>query len=58
MKPILFFFPGAGPLGDVAATLRRLFPEVEVVGITYPEWQKLTDPERAMDHVRRGGASG
>jgi thioesterase domain-containing protein len=54
MKPILFFFPGAGPLGDVAATLRRLFPEVEVVGITYPEWQNLTDPERAMDHVLEG----
>jgi thioesterase domain-containing protein len=54
MKPILFFFPGAGPLGDVAATLGRLFPEVEVVGITYPEWRNLTDPERAMDHVLKG----
>ena len=54
MKPILFFFPGAGPLGDVAETLGRLFPEVEVVGITYPEWRNLTDPERAMDHVLEG----
>jgi thioesterase domain-containing protein len=54
MKPILFFFPGAGPRGEVATTLGRLFPEVEVVGITYPEWQNLTDPERAMDHVLEG----
>ena len=54
MKPILYFFPGAGPLGDVAATLGRLCPEVEVVGITYPEWQNLTDSERAMDHVLEG----
>ena len=54
MKPILFFFPGAGPQGAVAATIGRLFPEVEVVGITYPEWQNLTDPERAMDHVLEG----
>ena len=51
MKPILLFFPGAGPPGDVAGTLARLFPEVEVVGITYPEWRDLTDPERAMDHL-------
>jgi thioesterase domain-containing protein len=54
MKPILLFFPGAGPPGDVAATLGRLFPEVEVVGISYPVWRDLTDPERAMDHVLEG----
>ena len=54
MKPILFFFPGAGPPGDVAETLGRLFPEVEVVGIAYPEWRNLTDPERAMDHLLHG----
>jgi thioesterase domain-containing protein len=51
MKPILFFFPGAGPLGDVAETLGRLFPEVEVVGIAYPDWRILTDPERAMEQL-------
>jgi thioesterase domain-containing protein len=51
MRPILFFFPGAGPPGDVAETLGRLFPEVEVVGIAYPEWRNLTDPERAMDRL-------
>ena len=54
MKPILFFFPGAGPPGEVAETLGRLFPEVEVVGIRYPEWRNLTDPERAMDQVLNG----
>jgi thioesterase domain-containing protein len=54
MKPILFFFPGAGPPGEVAETLGRLFPEVEVVGITYPEWRNLTDPDRAMEHVLNG----
>jgi thioesterase domain-containing protein len=51
MKPILFFFPGAGPRGEVVETLGRLFPEVEVVGIDYPEWRNLTDSERAMDHL-------
>jgi thioesterase domain-containing protein len=54
MRPILFFFPGAGPPGDLADTLGRLFPEVEVVGITYPGWRSLTDPERAMDHLLKG----
>ncbi len=54
MKPILFFFPGAGPPGDVAETLGRLFPEVEVVGVAYPGWWNLTDPERAMDHLLDG----
>ncbi len=54
MKPILFFFPGAGPPGDVALTLGRLFPEVEVEAIAYPEWRNLTDPERAMDHLLDG----
>ena len=51
MKPILLFFPGAGPLGPVAERLGGLFPEVEVVGITYPQWRDLTDPAQAMDHV-------
>ena len=44
MRPILFFFPGAGPPGDVAETLGRLFPEVEVVGITYPA---VAEPHRS-----------
>ena len=51
MKPILLFFPGSGPRGNVAETLGRLLPDVEVVGINYPEWRELTDPQRAMDHV-------
>jgi thioesterase domain-containing protein len=51
MNPILFFFPGAGPPGDTAQTLGQLFPEVEVVGINYPGWRELTDPDSAMNHV-------
>ena len=51
MKPLLLFFPGAGPSGRVAESLGRLFPETEVVGIAYPDWRDLTDQEQAMDHV-------
>ena len=50
-KPLLLFFPGAGPPGEVAATLGQLLPEVEVAGMTYPGWPDLTDPCTAMDRI-------
>lgn len=54
MKPILVFFPGAGRPGNIAENLGQLFPEVEVVGVNYPNWRDLTNSERAMDCVLEG----
>jgi thioesterase domain-containing protein len=56
MKPVLFFFPGAGLEGGVAQTLAAMMPEFEVVGITYPGWPELTDPAVAMDHLLASAA--